>query len=330
MTGRVEGFEEQWPRVARDLRRLLLARGAKACDADDIIQETALRLLRRWDDVDQDRALFPLAATFALNLLRDDFRRRRREFVGTVEPTGNSADVELEGLARLELARVGAAISRLPEVQRKVLLATVEDFSDSPVFASDPSGASQGVSTAATKMRRMRARRRLTAILEASAVALTTLRLRIMDWSQPAHAAAVVGASAVLLTSALAPSPVEGRREFAAPPTPSSRVAVLNAVDGPVPLDADRKSASRALQAEPSSFEGLDLSAGGRSDPEPDSDIQGGIRLEPSGQSGVGLEAGPASVSVVQEGHGNLSLCTRVKLSDAQGSSCAATTIPKP
>jgi hypothetical protein len=149
-------FEEAWPELADTVRRSLGRRRVPAFIADDIVQETGLRLFKMWDEVDETRSPRGLALTIAGNLLWDETNRRaKHEVVGDV-PENACDDVERAGIARLELARVQRAMRKLNPHHRSVLLAEIGD--DELPFGS----------TASIKMMRMRARRRLTALLESA------------------------------------------------------------------------------------------------------------------------------------------------------------------
>ena len=139
-------------RVHNSLRR----RGVPECLRDDIVQETGLRLFKMWADVDPERSPYGLALRIANNLLWDHVRlRQNREVLGDVPEHAAPNDVEHTGMARIELARVRKALPRLSEAHRSVLLAEIDNAIQAP--ESSP---------AAVKMMRMRARRRLTQILE--------------------------------------------------------------------------------------------------------------------------------------------------------------------
>ena len=149
-------FEEAWPELADIVRRSLLRRRVPTFLADDIVQDTGLRLFRMWDDVDEARSPRGLALTIAGNLLWDETNRRKRhELLGEV-PEDQYDDVERAGIARIELARVRRAMGKLNPHHRSVLLAEIGD--DEVPFGS----------SASIKMMRMRARRRLTALLESA------------------------------------------------------------------------------------------------------------------------------------------------------------------
>lgn len=193
MSGDQELFEDQWPALAQILHRVLSSRGVRPADRDDIVQETALRLVRAWDDIEHSRPVWPLATTIALNLMRSNARRNTIHPEVTIDETFDRpsvTDVESAGLARLELVRVGKAMKHLSPSHRAVLLREISD---------DLEPADRGV--AATKMLRMRARRRLATLLDAASigVGLVVLRLRrSLDAITPTTVSALAAASFVI------------------------------------------------------------------------------------------------------------------------------------
>lgn len=219
----VKAFEAEWPQLEGQLRAMLAGKRIPESKRDDITQETGLRLFKMWDKVDPERPLWPLAVTIALNLVRDDARRRpEREVLGDVPEIATGADVERESLARLEFSRVCRAITDLSPAHRSVLLAewgeaSVEGRRGSP----------------AVKMLRLRARRKLSAILEGAAAggfaALFKVRrlgqllfnLPLRDWGE--H---VVPAGAALLGLMMFSTLPQGIANAAAP-----RILGIDAID---------------------------------------------------------------------------------------------------
>ena len=159
-----QDFESRWPGLARRIDVVLQRRGLTESERDDIAQETALRLIQMWDRVDITRAQV-LAATIALNLMRDDARRKRPDPLADMADIHEPVDVETAGLARLELRRVSVAMSHLSPAQRSALLREVGD------------GTACSTTNAGEKMLRLRARKKLRAALgRISAPVLLRLR----------------------------------------------------------------------------------------------------------------------------------------------------------
>jgi hypothetical protein len=140
---------------------------------DDILQETALRLFTMWDRVDGSRSPCGLALTIAHNLLWDEQHRKARgEVLGVLPDLPCEQDVERSGIAREELGRVYRLLPRLTAKHRSVLLAEIGG--PEPVTSTSD----------ALKMLRMRARRRLTALMEGASAGIfvTGFELRRLGW----------------------------------------------------------------------------------------------------------------------------------------------------
>lgn len=147
-------FEAEWPLLSRRLRLFLTRKRVPASQQDDLMQETALRLYKMWESVDRSRPAWQLTVTIALNLLRDEYRRAdHSDVVADLPEIPHSYDLERAGLARIELGRVRTALAEMSDAHRSVLLAEVGQHYESAEPSTD-------------KMRRMRARRKLTQILE--------------------------------------------------------------------------------------------------------------------------------------------------------------------
>ena len=135
------------------------------------MQEVATRLLSVWHKVDRTKESWPLVVTIALNLLRDRSRKRIFEVLCDL-PELPTADAAEAGIARVELGEVFRAMEALTPLQRAALLRALE-----------PSR--EAASTAADKMLRLRARRRLAnAVGRASA----GIALRFRRTSDALHA----------------------------------------------------------------------------------------------------------------------------------------------
>jgi DNA-directed RNA polymerase specialized sigma24 family protein len=162
-------FEQQWPDLARRLDTMLAGKRVPPHKRDDIVQETGLRLFRMWGQVDPERPLWALVVTIALNLLRDEARKRpEREVLGLVPDRPADADVERAGMARLEWRRVQSAMTQLSPDHRSILMAELGDE-----YATSSRGPN------ATKMLRMRARRRLNALLDVASASGVVIGMRV-------------------------------------------------------------------------------------------------------------------------------------------------------
>jgi hypothetical protein len=113
--------------------------------------------------------VWPLVVTIALNLMRDEARRNiEREILGAVPDIPTNHDVEIEGLARIELERVQQAMAQLSPSHRDVLMNEITPHDEVPKTARN-----------ATKMMRLRARRALTTLLETAVLRAGLMGLKV-------------------------------------------------------------------------------------------------------------------------------------------------------
>lgn len=182
-----------------------------AMKRDDLVQETAARLVSMWDKVDPDRDVWPLAKTIALNLLRDEARRVHEEIPTEIE-ADRTDDLDPVLMARLEWNRVVTALSGLSPQHRAALLSEI--------------GEGTRTGSAAEKMLRMRARRSLREALK-SLPAMLPARLRSLELGSlfgPVAQTAVPGLACVaclsLISTGLAPKGTD-------PQVPRGEIRVL-------------------------------------------------------------------------------------------------------
>lgn len=125
-----EQFEAWWPEVSRRLDATLTRRGVRPADAADIVQETALRTLARWPDVDDVEAFTRWAHTVAWRQCIDAYRRTRGTTTvsfGAVHdqttPDRWDSDRVVEG--KLELERTLRAMASLSTSDQAALAAAI-------------------------------------------------------------------------------------------------------------------------------------------------------------------------------------------------------------
>lgn len=141
-------FQRAWPDISTRVGAMLRRRGLTRDEVDDVLQETALRLLRAWDRLDPARPAVPFAAAVALNVVRAGSRDRPPvDALGDLPESPAPDDVADAATARIELERVLGAVRKLSPGRRSALL---EEIGGSPADGDR--------SVAAKKMLRMRAR----------------------------------------------------------------------------------------------------------------------------------------------------------------------------
>lgn len=187
-----EFFRSEWTPMSKRIAGSLARRGLQPSDRDDVMQETAMRLFRGWEQLDPDRPVEPYARVIATNVWRDSMRRGPRdEPVEQLPETGSPADaVEHVCVVRDELSRVRRAMGLLRPEQSRVLYAiAAEEMGDTGVR---PPVAD------ALRMARMRARRDLRAVLQTASGFLAVLGACVRRHGQTAAIAAVPVAFTVL------------------------------------------------------------------------------------------------------------------------------------
>ncbi|HVF52577.1 MAG TPA: sigma-70 family RNA polymerase sigma factor [Actinomycetota bacterium] len=187
-------FEQAWAVLRPRLFRLLMARGAQADVAEDVLQEAAIKLYSSWSRVDLTQPVWPFARTIALNCLIDNFRRVRAVPLAEIPDTAADVDVEDHALARARLTVVARVMGTLRPADRNTLLELVEPTMPAPT-------------SSAAKMARMRARRRLANAMEKTASAFGSIPLgwrRVQLWVGSPGVAEMHGTASALAAAAVA------------------------------------------------------------------------------------------------------------------------------
>lgn len=152
--GQPEAFDELFARYGRKIYNLFLRALRNTETAGDLVQETFLRVIEARKRYQPTRTFASWLYTIAMNLLRDQFRRSKRQRVieelseTSLEMRVPEPEVELSE----RRAAVQKAVHALPEEQREVvLLAKYQGLSYAEIAAI------LGISAAAAKQRAYRA-----------------------------------------------------------------------------------------------------------------------------------------------------------------------------
>lgn len=156
---------ELYDRYLPLVRRLLIRTLGNACDVDDLIQETFLKVIRRASTLRDPRALGSFVGSFAIRLAKNELRRRAiRRFIGLgeVEETHWVYD---DPLGREGLWRLHRALGRLDASSRVLfVLRHVEELELTEIAELE------GVSLSTIKRRLARAERAFEAMAQADPV----------------------------------------------------------------------------------------------------------------------------------------------------------------
>lgn len=121
----VEDFNIHVPHLRPILRQIGLAFFHNEEEADDVAQETLLRLWLLRDSLPRDGSLQALAVRIAKNVCVSQWRRQKLRSTLPLESIGNPAD-SLQADTRLEEQEdnqlLSEAINRLPPSQRRLFL----------------------------------------------------------------------------------------------------------------------------------------------------------------------------------------------------------------
>ena len=71
-------FDEQFVRAYRHIFRYIAALAPEGEDAEEVFQDTCLKIIEKWQDYDAARPMVPWACGIAQNMLRKFYERRRR------------------------------------------------------------------------------------------------------------------------------------------------------------------------------------------------------------------------------------------------------------
>ena len=130
--------------------------GADAAAADDLVQETFMRLLRKAGDIQQPGAVKAWLVTTARHLTLDELSRQRR-YVAASDEHADTADAGMESVRReLEIALVGELVE---QISRESGDATLADFYVRGRSAKEIAAErGEALSTVTTRLSRLRRR----------------------------------------------------------------------------------------------------------------------------------------------------------------------------
>jgi len=146
------------------IRRVVAARVRNAAQVDDIVQETLSRVMAARSRVQGD-TLAPYAVATARNLIASAAQReqRARQLAHLLaEPEDAEPRPEDEAVRRADAALVNAALARLPQPDRELLLAHEVEGRDTAALAADRRSTPGAV---AARLARTRARLRIEYLL---------------------------------------------------------------------------------------------------------------------------------------------------------------------
>ncbi len=159
-TARREAFEELFRRWAPKLSAMLARTSGPAADVEDLLQKTFLHVHRARADYEPSRAFRPWVYTIALNVRREETRRRARKRETSLEASEFLEPAVGPDARTSEQRAVQQALMRLGESQREVVVLHWYEGLSFPEI-----GEMLGASTSAVKVRAHRAYQELRALL---------------------------------------------------------------------------------------------------------------------------------------------------------------------
>jgi RNA polymerase sigma-70 factor (ECF subfamily) len=135
-------------------------------DACDVVQQTMLQMHRARNDFRPGARLRPWLFTIAMNLVREQYRKRKRRREQVLEPSysppapENASEAERDDEQRARATRIPTALASLPAQQREVI--ELHWFEESP---NEEIARVVGASVAAVRVRAHRGYERLREIL---------------------------------------------------------------------------------------------------------------------------------------------------------------------
>lgn len=110
--------EQIWEALSEKLRAFLRHRVSDAQVAEDLLQETFLRLHKKLDDIDDEQRLTAWVFQIARNLVIDHYRFKARKVTTTLEEDIETPTDEGENLNELVEGWLTAMIAQLPNTYR--------------------------------------------------------------------------------------------------------------------------------------------------------------------------------------------------------------------
>ena len=169
-----------WSELTQELRRFVSRRLSE--DADDVVQDTLVRIHRHLPELRDDQRLGPWIYRIARNAIVDHHRKRSRDRARVhASPLRDTLEAVEQDNLNFEVAGwLVPMIHSLPEPHRETLrLTEIEGLSQVELakrLEMSPSGA---------RTRVQRARRKLRAVIEACCALTTDRRGNIIDIAKP-------------------------------------------------------------------------------------------------------------------------------------------------
>ncbi len=117
-------FDEQFVRAYRHIFRYIAALAPDGEDAEEVFQDTCLKIIEKWQDYDAARPMVPWACGIAQNMLRKFYERRRRRGIRLSEvviATVSEAQDRMASEIDRRLQELPDCLQKLSAEQRSLL-----------------------------------------------------------------------------------------------------------------------------------------------------------------------------------------------------------------
>ena len=118
MDDKSRSTEEIWDLLSAKLKNFLLKRVSDERIAEDLLQETFIRIHKKLDDLDNKQRITPWVFQIARNLVVDHYRSKARELANLADEMEKSADDGEQNLNEQVSCWLSQMVSKLPEPYR--------------------------------------------------------------------------------------------------------------------------------------------------------------------------------------------------------------------
>jgi len=172
-------MDSVWERFSAPLRRFILRRVADTHDAEDILQDVFVKILRHTGDMESRDKIHAWVYAIARNAITDYYRKSRRHRTEAL-PEEIKADTDMELDDREEIAScLYAMLDHMPEKYRQAV--EMVEFQN---MSQKEYGEKMGLSVSGAKSRVQRARKMLLDMLTACCDFERDRRGHVMDYTR--------------------------------------------------------------------------------------------------------------------------------------------------
>ncbi len=121
MTDKILSTEKIWELLSTKLRSFLLQRVSDPQVADDLLQETFLRIHKKLNDIEDEQRLTAWVFQIARNLVIDHYRSKSRDPAAAMPDDVENPIDEKDNLNKLVMSWLPTFIAQLPDTYREAV-----------------------------------------------------------------------------------------------------------------------------------------------------------------------------------------------------------------